>query len=148
MRDFSAYLVSLRRYIAGDLTFEGLYGHLLDAEYDVALSADDRDTLAEIRAVAMEVADEAADRFELDAAIVTLLQTAAGSLLSGAGHVDMSSALQSLWYIYAWEAADTLRSELVVPAVAESKPTPATTLIDATVLAGKPRHSKRMSLAA
>ena len=146
MRDFSAYLVSLRRYIAGDLTFEQLYDHLLDAEYDSSLSSDDRDTLAEVRAVAMEVAEETADKFELEAAIVTLLQTTAGSLLCGAGHVDMSSGVQGIWYIYAWEAADTVRSDLAVPAAAESKPTPA--LIDATVLTGKPKHSKRMSLAA
>ena len=146
MRDFSTYLVSLRRYIAGDLTFEELYDNLLDAEYDSSLSSDDRDTLAEVRAVAMEVAEKTADKFELEAAIVTLLQTTAGSLLCGAGHVDMSSGIQGIWYIYAWEAADTLRSDLAVPAAAESKPTPA--LIDATVLTGKPKHSKRMSLAA
>lgn len=146
MGNVRSYVEQLRGYISGAVDLEALYEALLDAEYDADLSAEDRDALAEIRGVAMEVGDKTADVFELDSAIMSLLQMMTGSRLVGEGDVDMGSGMQRLWYIYAWEAGATTGQELVVAAVDSDKPAAAT--VDSTVTAGKPKDSQSLSLAA
>ena len=144
MATLRSYVEQLREYVSGSAALDTLYESLLDAEYDADLSSEDRDALAEIRGIALEVGDGTIERFELDSAIMTHLQMVTGSFLTGKGQVDMASGVQRLWYIYAWEAGTTTGLELLMSETEGGTPA----AVDSTVTASKPKDSQSLSLAA
>ena len=125
MLDLShASILQFRQYVEGDLDLEGLYEWLLSAEYDESLSSHERNTLAQVRAVALDVADQRASEIELDNAIITLIQTLSGSELLGGASTDIGTGLNMSWFGVSWAMAETVEVDCQI-APPMKPPTPA-----------------------
>jgi hypothetical protein len=69
----------LKRYLSATGTLQELYDFLISAEYDSALASTERDMLAGIRAVALDVSEGRRRKGELDRAIRSLFKSPATS---------------------------------------------------------------------
>lgn len=69
----------LQSYLNSRMDLNGLYEYLIGAEYNQALTSEERDALASIRALALDVVEERRSKSELDGAIRTLIKSPAPS---------------------------------------------------------------------
>ena len=103
---------------------EEFYEWLLSGEYDESLSSHERNTLAEVRTVAMDVADQRANRTELDHAVITLVQTLSDSELLGGASTDIGTGMTMSWFGLSWAMAETVEADCqIAPGI--EHPTPA-----------------------
>src|SRR5437870_123247 len=97
----------LQRYLSGGLTLEVLYEWLIGAEYDATLGDGECAALAELRAIAMQVADGDGSRFNLDEAIMELIQAISRVDVRSGTLVDIGSQYKYRWLAYAWDRAES-----------------------------------------
>lgn len=94
------------------MTFDALYEWLISAEYDETLDAGERNALAEIRGLALDVAENRLGRFVLEQCIMELIQTVIGAPVYGGRAIDLHHQLKSSWATYCWAESEVVSDVL------------------------------------
>ncbi len=83
-----------------------MYQWLLDQEYSERLPQSERDALAALRAIALDVADGRLNSIALERAIIELINTITASEFKSGALVDVASKLHARWSAYDFDAAE------------------------------------------
>ena len=117
---------NLQAFVTGMFGLDRFYEWLVDKEYDDSLPSDERDALASIRLVALEVTEGMRSPGELEMSTMALLKASVGSSVEDGADLTGEPYVRKTWLSYAWEMAKVdARAIVAAFPVSALLPTPA-----------------------